>query len=88
MSTNLYWRPVPNTPEGNQLGDQLKYVIAHEVFNHDGSLTSDWVTVGKTMLPFLRGVLSVAATGPLHDQAEELFNLITDHGAVQIRTSS
>jgi hypothetical protein len=88
MSTNLYWRPVPNVPEGNRLGDQLKYVIAREVFNHDGSLSSDWISIDKTMLPFLRGVLAVAASGPLYDQTKELIDLIKTHGAVQLSTSS
>jgi hypothetical protein len=91
MSTNLYWRPVPNTPEGNRLGDQLKYVICQEVFGHDGSLNSGWVTVDRTMIPFLRGVVSASGGGAdagLRADALELIELIHDHSAVQLSTSS
>lgn len=91
MSTSLYWRPVPNTPAGNRLGDALKYALAGEVFHHDGSLSSDWVTVDKSLVPFLRGVIAAArrdADRGLRADAAELIELIENHGAVQLSTVS
>jgi hypothetical protein len=91
MSSSLYWRPVPAGPEGERLGagNQLKYAISRSLFDHDGSFSSEWVTVDEEFVPFLRGVSAAARdrSPDLHLEAEQLIALIERHGAVQLRTS-
>lgn len=87
MSSSMYWRPVPSAPDGEPLGDMLKRAISHELFDHDGSCSSDWATVDAKFVPFLRGVVAAAWYDPgLRQEAEELIQLIAQHGVVQLRT--
>jgi hypothetical protein len=90
MSSSLYWRPVPSAPEGELLGmgNQLKYAVSPDLFEHDGSCSSDWVTVDAEFVTFLRGVAAGSGNNTgLRLEAEDLIRLIEQHGAVQLRTS-
>lgn len=51
MSTSLYWRPTPKREDGEHFGYQLKFSIAEELFGHDGSLGSDWVSLNTSFIP-------------------------------------
>jgi len=82
MSTNLYWRPLPKNPDGEFLGYQLKFILAPCLWDHDGSLSAEWTTVGPDALDFLRGV---AACGDKRgEEAQRLIDLIEKYGAVEI----
>lgn len=83
MSTNLYWRPVP---QGDKLvGYDIKFHLAPILWGTDGSVVEDWSTVGKNIIPFLQGIMSVAAQGSdLHEQSAKLIKFIQDNEEVQL----
>jgi hypothetical protein len=85
VSTSLYWRPVPADPDGEYLGDQLKFVLARHWFDHDGSLSSEWVTVSKNLIPFLEGVRAVGGPTLLAESAR-LIDLLRCHDEIQRRS--
>lgn len=86
MSSSLYWRPVPSAPDGEPFGDHLKFAISPVLFDHDGSCSSNWVTVDAKFVPFLRGVVVAGwYNSTLRQEAEELIELIAQHEVVQLR---
>ena len=81
MSSSAYWRPVIDTPLGNLLPDEIKYVLARKYQDHDGSLS------GKTILnyehiPYLEG-LRDAGNDKIADAAEELIMAIEEHKEIE-----
>lgn len=75
MSFSMFARPLPtNRPDPTDLGS-MKYAIAREFLDHDGSLRTDPFTVGKELIPFLRGVRAAAARSVAED-ADMLIDLI------------
>jgi hypothetical protein len=91
LSTALCWRPVPQEPDGNYIGASvsIKYIIAREVWDHDGSSCEDWVTVDKKLIPFLRGVMAAIATeNDVWHDAQEIIELIQRHQQIQLRITN
>ena len=81
MSTNLYWKPVFK----NQacIGKQIKYHLAPKLWEHDGTLCSEWTLVGSELLPFLEGLAS-AGNKEVSGEAKKLMSLIKKHGDIEI----
>lgn len=90
MSTSLYWRPVPDRPEGNYIGGAaIKRALGRDgygLFDHDGSFSEDWTTIGrKGLLPYLRGVAYGAPDGSnLREEALALIEQLEAHSEIQI----
>lgn len=82
MSSSLVWRPPPTIE--NDLGYDLKFALAPRLWNHDGSLTSDWTEVGRKLVPFLEGLVA-GGNIAMGRQAQTLIDLIDKYGRVQIR---
>lgn len=78
MSTSLFWKPAPiNEPEPETLDYDLKKAIAPRVWDHDGSIYGPEILFDKTRIPYLQGLADAHVDG-----AQELIDLIVDHGAV------
>lgn len=78
MSSTLYWRPAPkDVPPAESLPFELKKAIARRLWDHDGSLHGDEVTIGSDMVPYLEGLEDAGVDG-----AVELIKAIRDHGSV------
>lgn len=84
MSTNLFWRPPPVDPEGECLSKGLKYAIARKLWDHDGSLGGDWITIDESFIPFLEGIAAAASERETRRDAETLIEQIRKLGAVQV----
>lgn len=81
----MRWRPIPTDPDGEHLGDQIKYILGRELFEQDGSCPANWTTVAATLVPFLRGVRTGAAVNSdLRKETDALIELIRVHGEVQV----
>lgn len=83
MSTNLYYRPVPKQPKESCFAYQLKFHIAPLLWEHDGSLSSEWTTVGKELIPYLKGLTS-AGNEEVSREAKKLIMLIEKYDEVQL----
>ena len=83
MSTNLYYRPVPKEPKESCFAYQLKFHIAPKLWEHDGSLCSDWTTIGKEWIPFLEGLVS-AGNEEVSGEAKKLIELLNKYDEVQL----
>ena len=89
MSTSLYW--IPNTPiEGNPLPDKLKYTLAQELLDSDGSLY-DEIILDKSHTSYLQGLLAgfKHASGDYKDDEavkgiEEILQAIKKHNSVSL----
>lgn len=90
MSKTVYYRPLPVEPEGKYLGYAIKKILVeclgktNSNWSQDGSLETNWTTIGKSMIPFLEGV-SVAGSEELSRQAKKLIDEIKKHEKVQVR---
>lgn len=82
MSTSLYWSRLPEEPKEKSIGG-LKYILAHHVFENDGSC-SDSTVVGKELIPFLEGVVAGADDKDVRKQAAELIQAIKDYVNVKL----
>ena len=83
MSSSPYWRPVPESPLGNPLPNQIKYVLAPKYQNHDGSLSGETL-LDRSDLPYLEG-LRDAGSGEIAKAAEELIEAIEKHEEIEFR---
>lgn len=83
MSTSIYWRPKPKELKDSYLGYELKWHL-RSLWGHDGSLGSEWITVDKDLIPYLRGIES-AGDKNVSKQARKLIGLIEKHNEVQIK---
>lgn len=83
MSTNLYYRPVPKEPKENCFAYELKFHLAPKLWEHDGSLSAGWTTVGKELIPFLEGLVS-AGNKEVSTEAKKLIDLIEKYDEVQL----
>lgn len=81
MSSTLVWRPVGI---GNVIGSSLKRALAPKLWQHDGSLYSEWTVVGRDWIPFLEGVELAARTAEMTVEARELIDLIERYGEVEV----
>lgn len=86
MSSNLYWRRVPVNPEGEDLPSALKYKLAPRYLDHDGSLGTDWVTLGAEEIPYLEGLRDGSTDPEVRKGIETLLVALRSDGAVQICT--
>jgi hypothetical protein len=60
----------------------LKYIIAPRYWNHDSSLSADWILLGEKDIPYLQGIVDVQARG--HEDAHKLISLIEKHDSIEI----
>lgn len=79
----MYWRPVPKLPKESCFAYQLKYHIAPKLWEHDGTLSEEWTTVGKELLPYLEGLVS-AGNEEVSSEAKKLIGLIEKYDEVQV----
>lgn len=77
MSTCLYWRPEP--PPSGTLPDALKYELARRIWDSDGSVGQDAVTLDEESIPYLEGLAECGIDG-----ASELTDAVRQHGRVQV----
>lgn len=89
MSTSLYWRPL--NAQGELIGYELKHALAERLWSQDGSLSTDWIEIGREELPFLEGIAAAHQHAPadtsharMRDQAGTLADLIRVNGAVEV----
>ena len=84
MTSTLCWRPVPKEPPPeNVLPGALKLTIARHLWDHDGSLRGDPVTVDQAFVPYLQGVAD-AGGKEVADAAGELIQAIREYGEVEL----
>lgn len=79
MSSNLYVRPWQPDKNGETLPSELKYKIAERFWDHDGSLSGAWITVGEENLDYFHGLSDADVDG-----ADEIIKLIKKHNKVEI----
>jgi hypothetical protein len=90
VSTSLYWRPVPNSPNGNCVGGaSIKWALSRHgygLFDHDGSCQTDWTRVTRDELwSFLHGVAYGAPKdSDLKQEATALMRLLEDHKEIEL----
>lgn len=81
--SHVHWRP---TAKDSYLGYDIKWAIARKLWDHDGTLTSDWTAVSRDMIPFLEGVVAGdrARDSELTAEVQKLIALIEQHGTVEL----
>lgn len=79
MSTNLYVRPYQPEPLGEDLAYELKKSISQKYWDHDGSLSGDWIVLGAEDVPYLEGLRDAKIK-----DADTLIEKILKFGAVEI----
>lgn len=84
MSSSLYWAPPPQDREDHYLS--LKYEIGR-YFDKEYKGESIERTVGKELIPFLKGIMAVGDKSRC-ESAHELITAIEKHGEVEIFTRS
>ena len=84
MSASLYWRPYRPNLDGDTLGWELKRPLVRRYWpSQDGSTNTEWVVLDDTDRPWLEGVRD--GGGSAKDDANELLQLLTEFGKVEVR---
>jgi hypothetical protein len=78
MSTNLFWRPIP---DDEPLPYVLKQLLGRKIWD-DGGLHGEWTEIGRELLPWLEGVRD--AGGEVGTEAQQLIALINVHGTIEV----
>lgn len=78
MSTSLYWKPP--VKEHSFVGTQIKYHLAPKLWGHDGTLSSEWTIIDKSLIPFLEKLKGKEVRA----EAQKLIKLIRKHGQIEI----
>ena len=81
MSSNLYWLPPPKEQVRNDIG-YLKYEIGR-YYDSDYNGEGFERTVGKELIPFLKGIIAVGGEKQAQDAAK-LIVAIEYYGEVQL----
>lgn len=80
MSTYLYWRATPKEePKHYMLSSNLKTILARRLWDNDGSVWCEMITLGKNMLPYLGGLHDAGV-----EDAGNLIEYINKHDSVDI----
>ncbi len=83
MSKSLYWSRVP--VEIVEIGvDSLRYALVKKLWGSDGSEGEGWVTVDKTIIPFLEGILIGNGSGDMGRDASNLIDAINKYGQIRL----
>lgn len=82
MSSNLFWFTKPQTHDISS----LKKVIAREVWDTDGSMSTSEIEVDNGIFPFLRGLIA-SNEDYYGEDAKSLIEAIEKHGTVYIKIS-
>ena len=80
MSTILFWQQAL-PPKGKPLPTALKLAMSPAVFNHDGSLSSPPVLLGREHLSYLQGLRDGNVEG-----ATDIILAIQAHDQIEIWT--
>jgi hypothetical protein len=91
MSTNLYWRPAIQKPNGHALPNTLKYMLGPRYFGHDGTLGSSPVLLGDADRAFLEGIRAGRTThrdtkDEVRDGIDELLAAIAKYDTIELWT--
>ena len=84
----LWWAPPPEEMGWKSAEDQLKYLLAPRLWDHDGSLRSPAIVVGEELILYLEGVKAATTIEDVYDGANRLINAITQYGRIQLRIGS
>ncbi len=79
MSTNLIWRKVITTPQGNTLSDTLKHTISHKYWDQDGSLSAMPIILNSSDINYFEGLRDAGIK-----DAGKVIDLITKFDEIQL----
>lgn len=83
VSSEMYYRPVPQPPRAKTLPDQLKRILSRRFWDHDGSLNGSNIQLTENNIAYLNGLEDAGIEG-----ARELINCIEDNKVVEIWISN